>query len=359
MNLEDFLKTPPYALTPEEKAHNLLTLLNNLTEHHYQECPEYSRIIDRLSPRRRASVLNQVPFLPVGLFKRLELRSIPKEKIFKVLTSSGTTSTQTSRIYLDNDTASLQSKVLAAIMTNLFGSKRLPMIIVDHPAVFEDPDSLSARGAGILGMMNFGRDHFFCLNEDLTLNFEGLRAWMDSRSGQPLLIFGFTFMVWRYFYQAIKSPLDMKGSVLIHSGGWKKLIEEAVSNEIFKENFRAKAGISRIHSFYGMVEQVGSIFVECESGYLHAPSFSEVLIRNPIDWSLAPMLQQGVVQVLSILPKSYPGHSILTEDLGTIYGLDGCSCGRRGTYFKIDGRVPKTILRGCSDTHAFSSSTQS
>jgi hypothetical protein len=61
----------------------------------------------------------------------------------------------------------------------------------------------------------------------------------------------------------------------------------------------------------------------------------------------------GLIQVLSVLPKSYPGHSLLTEDLGTILGQDDCSCGWNGKYFKVLGRIPQAELRGCSDTFAF------
>ena len=108
----------------------------------------------------------------------------------------------------------------------------------------------------------------------------------------------------------------------------------------------------RIHNFYGMVEQVGSIFMECEEGYLHAPNFSDLLIRDFKNWECLPINQTGVIQTLSILPHSYPGHSLLTEDIGLIHGIDDCSCGRKGSYFTIDGRIPRAELRGCSDTHA-------
>ena len=58
-----------------------------------------------------------------------------------------------------------------------------------------------------------------------------------------------------------------------------------------------------------------------------------------------------MIQLLSLLPTSYPGHSILTEDIGSIYGEDDCSCGRKGKYFKIYGRLKNAELRGCSDTY--------
>ena len=53
----------------------------------------------------------------------------------------------------------------------------------------------------------------------------------------------------------------------------------------------------------------------------------------------------------SPMAVSYPGHSLLTEDMGAILGVDDCPCGRKGKYFRIDGRIPQAEIRGCSDTH--------
>lgn len=71
-------------------------------------------------------------------------------------------------------------------------------------------------------------------------------------------------------------------------------------------------------------------------------------------WPLgvADIREKGIVQVLSILPHSYPGHSLLTEDEGIVLGDDGCLCGRLGKYFKISGRLKNAEIRGCSDTYA-------
>ena len=61
--------------------------------------------------------------------------------------------------------------------------------------------------------------------------------------------------------------------------------------------------------------------------------------------------EDGIIQLLSLLPISYPGQSILTEDLGTILGEDDCICERKGKYFKINGRLKNAEVRGCSDTY--------
>jgi hypothetical protein len=100
-----------------------------------------------------------------------------------------------------------------------------------------------------------------------------------------------------------------------------------------------------------MVEQTGTIHMECESGYLHTSEFSDIIIRNPSDFSVKKNGGEGIIQLFSLVPTSYPGQSILTEDIGTIFGEDNCICGRKGKYFRISGRLKKAELRGCSDTY--------
>ena len=52
------------------------------------------------------------------------------------------------------------------------------------------------------------------------------------------------------------------------------------------------------------------------------------------------------MQLISLLPKSYPGHNILTEDLGEI---TKCKCGFKGKCFTIKGRIKNSEIRGCSN----------
>ena len=91
--------------------------------------------------------------------------------------------------------------------------------------------------------------------------------------------------------------------------------------------------------------------MECECGHLHASIFSDVITRRAKDFSVCETGEEGMIQVLSTIPESYPGHSILTEDQGIILGEDDCPCGRLGKYFKITGRIKNAEVRGCSDTY--------
>ena len=227
------------------------------------------------------------------------------------------------------------------------------MIIVDSKSVLKDRKSFTARGAGILGLSIFGKKHLYTLDDNFDLLKEELREFAKKYNGEKILIFGFTFMVWQYLATTdLDFEIDLSNAILIHSGGWKKLQSMAVDNATFKKTLfdRFKIQSKNIYNFYGMVEQVGSVFLENSDGYLHCPNFSEVIIRDPKDFSVLPQGKEGLIQILSILPKSYPGHSLLTEDIGVIMGEDDASNGWKGKYFKILGRTKKAEIRGCSDT---------
>jgi len=260
-----------------------------------------------------------------------------------------------SKIYLDRKTASYQQKTLVNIVSQFTGSSRLPMLIIDSPSVIKDRAMFSARGAGILGFSIFGKDKIYALNDDMSINISAIEQFLEKYKNQKILLFGFTFMIWQNFYKELlnlNKKIDLSNGILIHGGGWKKLVSEAVSPKEFKDRLESECGLSDIHDYYGMVEQTGCIYMACEHGHLHASAFSDVITRNPIDLSPCKFGKPGIIQVVSILPESYPGHSLLTEDEGVILGEDDCPCGRLGKYFKVNGRLKNAEIRGCSDTYA-------
>jgi hypothetical protein len=354
MNLKEFISLPQYSFSAAEKETYMVRFLADLHYHHVENSVEYNNFAS-VYGIKKSDVFHQIddfPFLPVSIFKNLTLKSIAEEEVFKVLTSSGTTGSVPSKIYLDKETAMFQTYALSKIITHVIGTGRIPMLIIDSKAVLKDRNSYSARGAGILGLSIFGKDHHYLLDENYELDITALEQFMAKYNGQKILIFGFTFMVWTYLFQQLKQNYDLSQAVLIHSGGWKKLQDMAVSSDTFKLRLKEKYGLNHSYNFYGMVEQVGSVFLENELGYLHCPNFADVIIRNPVDFSVQPHGQEGFVQVVSALPKSYPGFSILTEDIGICHGEDNPDISWKGKYFEILRRAKKAELRGCSDTFA-------
>jgi hypothetical protein len=344
-----------YGLSQAEKEHLLVPVFNALHHHHQASCESYRNIVSANEQCSAVDDIAELPYLTVRLFKHLELSSIPQNEVFKTLQSSGTTGQSPAKIFLDKETSGRQSKALVKILQDSIGKQRLPMLIIDSPAVLKDKSLFSARGAGIQGLAFFGRDHTYALDENMQPNWLVIEAFAEKYANQPVLIFGFTFMLWLHFIQALiklNKTLPFVQGILLHSGGWKKLEEHKVDNSAFKHTIAETIGVKQIYNFYGMAEQVGSVFVECEQGHLHAPMLADVIVRDPYTLAPCKVGEQGLLQVLSVLPTSYPGHSLLTEDLGELLGIDDCLCGRKGKHFKILGRLPKAEVRGCSDTHS-------
>ena len=110
---ERLLNQPPYSLKQADKEPLLLEGLNELTRYHYEKSHEYKRIIDAAwGGLKTYGSIAEVPYLPVSLFKEMELKSTALPAM--VMRSSGTTGQRTSRIIIDNETARRQSEALVA-----------------------------------------------------------------------------------------------------------------------------------------------------------------------------------------------------------------------------------------------------
>lgn len=357
MTIDDLHKIDPYSLSQKEKEKVLTEIVVELCKKHYRECSEYKKIVDFCGVKLNGvKTYYDLPFLPVRLFKQYSLKDIEDHEVFKTMTSSGTTGQSVSKVFLDKENALLQQKVLLRILSNIVGKKRYPMMIVDSPEVVSDRKLFSARGAALMSIAMMGREPTYILNNDMSLNINTLNAFVEKWGGQDrTILFGMTFMIWQHFYKELKRlnvKVNMENTFLIQSGGWKKLQEESVSREEFKNAINSVTGITLFSDHYSMSEQNGSVFAECEYGHYHASIYSDMIVRRKGDFSICDIHEEGVVQVVSCLPHSYPGNSLLTEDIGVVEGIDDCPCGRKGKYIKILGRMKNAEIRGCSDTYA-------
>jgi hypothetical protein len=189
----------------------------------------------------------------------------------------------------------------------------------------------------------------------LRLDLDAMRRALDAVGGAPFLAYGFTFLLHQAHRELaeagiVKEPAHPE-SALLHSGGWKRLVEAAVDKETFDRTVAGPWGLppSRVIDFYGAVEQVGVPYPDCAQGRKHAPYWAEVLVRDGDTLQSLGVGEVGLLQLVSCLPLSAPNHSVLTEDLAEVAVEDGCPCGRRGRAFVFRGRAPRSELRGCSD----------
>lgn len=357
MTLEELIKIKPYSLAKAEKTAILTQMLTALTVHHYENCREYRNIMNGFGfdPYGEIAHYSELPMIPVRLFKELPLKSVSEEALAKSMSSSGSSGQKVSKLYLDRQTAVAQQNVGVKITSGFLGIKRMPFVIIDSPAVLKSREAYTARGAAALFFSLFGSDRIFALNDDMSLDINRVVAFLDKHKDQQILLFGFTFMVWQHLYCALRDAgvkLDFHDGLLIHSGGWKKMESMRVKEQDFREKLGEQCNIRHVYNEYGMAEQSGTIYFECEHGFYHASIFSDVIARRGTDLSICDFGEPGMMELVSVLPHSYPGHVLLSEDEGVICGEDDCPCGRLGKYFRINGRLKNAELRGCSDTYA-------
>jgi len=358
--LDRILSLPPYSQPPEEREAALLALFKEELEYGCKRHAGYENYLRHWPvDYHSAAQVSDLPYLPVGVLKaNPPLSFVSPDEIKRTLTSSATTSQLPSRVVLDAATSRRMTKGIVTIVRDYIGSFRRPYLVVDTPDSLRSSGPLGARGAAIQGLQPFASQATYCLNVDaqgeLTLDQQKLREFAETHRNDEVLVYGFTFILWNHLVRPLTAEsicLDLPNVHILHSGGWKRLQDQAVEKSVFSEQLARVVGCSpdRIIDFYGMVESVGVIFPDCPEGNKHSPIFADVIVRDPLTLSPVAAGEHGIVQVCSVLPTSFPGNLLLTEDLAQVIAYDGCPCGRRGISFRFAGRVPKAELRGCGN----------
>lgn len=357
--IERLLSTSPYGRSPDERQASLLEILREELEYGCQQHAGYKNYVDGWpTDYRTAARVADLPYLPVAMLKAdPPLSFVPRDEIKRTLTSSATTSQTPSRVVLDPPTARRMTKGVVTIVRDFIGSSRRPYLIVDTPG-FLGGGEMGARGAAIQGLQPFASETTHCLRTgeqgELELDLNKLTEFAKAHQDSEVLIYGFTYILWNHLAKPLMAKgisLELPKARILHSGGWKRLQDQAVEKSVFNERLAGLLGCStdRIIDFYGMVETVGVIYPDCSEGNKHGPAFGDVIVRNPLTLEPVGAGEQGIVQVCSVLPTSFPGHLLLTEDMAQVISYDGCPCGRRGISFRFLGRVPKSELRGCGN----------
>ena len=327
--------------------------INSLTLYHYNNSKEYKKILDFFGYRAKNKKLEEIPFLPSKLFKEFDLISISKKKISKTLVSSGTTGNVLSKIHLDKENAYNQIKILTKILSTLLGHQRLPMLIIDQNPKILSRSVFNARATAIYGFSIFGKNHTYLLNQKGKIDYVLLNNFLKKYGRDDFFIFGFTSVIYENLIEKLSKKLlrnDFRNGILLHGGGWKKMEKLKISNKIFKQELFNKIKLENIYNYYGLVEQTGSIFIECKKCSSFVTSiFSDILVRDK-HFNIVKNGKKGFIQLFSLLPTSYPGHSILTEDIGEIVDKRNYKCNLKGKHFLVHGRIEESETRGCSDT---------
>lgn len=358
--IDALLSAPTFALAPQEHHARLLAVLKDELSYAAQRDARLRQYLEAWpTDYRAAERIADLPYLPVGAFKaNPPLALVDGATVIHTLTSSATTGQTPSRVVLDTPTSRRMVKGVTAIARDFIGQGRRPYLVIDSVETLAGKGTVGARAAAIQGLRPFATEMVCCLEGDggghLRINEERLTDFVAKWRDREVLAYGFTYVIWQHLVAPLRARgvnLRMPRVRVLHSGGWKRLQDRAVTREDFASGVAEVFGCAadRVLDFYGMVENVGIIYPDCQYGHKHAPAFGEVLVRDPL--TLRPVQEghQGLVQVCSALPTSFPGFLVLTDDIAEVIGYDGCACGRRGISFRFVKRVPQAEVRGCGN----------
>lgn len=354
----------PYDLSINEKEPLFINALKEVTFHHYNNCNPYRKLCDKrgFDPIKLVNIEDLI-YLPTTIFKDALLLSISEDDVFREINSSATTSGRPSRMGLDKQTSKRQSKCFNKLVLNRLGNKRRQFVILDTSESISRSDIVSARSSTIRSLLFCANKTYTCIDENdgkLTLNIDKLDNLLKKAEadGEEIVIFGFTYILYSFVVKELikmKKFYNLPGSKVIHIGGWKKLEEKRVSSEMLINECCRAFGVKNrdVIDFYGFTEQSGMIYPTCEAGLRHVPVWSDIIVRDTITLDAMPPGETGLMQFITPIQTSYPGHSVLTEDMGYIEDVEECPCGRKGKVFKVIGRFSAaTEIRGCGDIMA-------
>jgi len=266
-----------------------------------------------------------------------------------------------STIFIDKATSLNQTKSLSKILSSILGKKRMHYYIVDlEPQIKSRDNTMSARQAGMAGYLMGAKTKTYLLkldqNENIVVDKDKIKKLISNSLDHPILILGYTYMLYEYFLENLSVDFKKikmhKETKLIHFGGWKKLKDRNIlkNHLIAKINQKLNIQINNIFDIYGFTEQLGTVYVSSGNSGCKISSYSHVIVRDPKTFEVLENGKVGFLQFLSPLPLSYPGFSILNDDLGKISLISNKKYNYKFLEFEINPRLDNAENRGCGDT---------
>ncbi len=271
--------------------------------------------------------LDQIPHLPIGLFKNYTIQTGEWEAEV-IFTSSGTTGSQTSRHYI-RDLAFYEK-----ITERGFQAFYPPLDKYCLLALL--PSYLERSGSSLVYMvqhfMRYSRPEsgFFLDNTAQLL----ARIEICQSEGIPIMLIGVSFAL---LDLAERQGLDLSGVRVVETGGMKGRRRELTRTELHQA-LRTGLGIAEVHSEYGMTELLSQAWSRGRGIFEASPTI-RVRLREVTDPFSRP--NWGKVGAINIcdLGNLDSISFIATDDLGRQWE-DG--------RFTVLGRLDGSDVRGCN-----------
>ena len=333
---------------PDEARFEALAL--ELFAFQWERCAPYRRFCE--SRGARPSTLSrwrQIPAVPTGAFKELELRSFPAERTAHVFRTSGTSTSARGALHLDTlelYEASLLPSFARFVLPELAPGERAPILVL-APSPAEAPDSSLSHMFGVL-LRELGSEESGYFLRDGALCADALLAALASaaRRAQPIALcgtaFAFVFLIDELARRGRRLELP-SGARIMETGGFKGRSRELGRDALYAEiENRLGVPAARIVNQYGMTELASqfhdsSLRLPGEPRRKLGPPWTRVRLVDPLDGSDAPADSAGAIAIVDL------------ANTGSLLALQTADLGRRiGDGFDVLGREPGAEARGCS-----------
>ncbi|MCC6446624.1 MAG: long-chain fatty acid--CoA ligase [Armatimonadetes bacterium] len=289
-----------------------------------------------------------IPAAPAEAFKRFDLACAPAESARALFYSSGTTGTQASRHYMDEDALSLYETSLAQAFDRfaLPDRAQVPLWSLIAPPE-EAPHSSLSYMVGVLMRRSPGLPHRFFWQEDRLQLTAFKEALLTVR--EPVILFGTAF-AFMHFLESSRRQFPLpEGSRLLETGGFKGRSREVSRKELYHE-LREQFSLhpARILAEYGMSEMASQFYDTtlqdalrgiCRPPFKAGPPWVKTLVIDPASGREAAAGETGLLRHFDLANFNSVA-AIQTEDMGRAAG-EG---------FELLGRAPSAPARGCSLT---------
>ena len=291
--------------------------------------PVYAQYISLLGVDIQAvKAVQQIPFLPIQLFKNHSIRT-GEWKPYLTFTSSGTTAETTSSHFLRS--ADFYKQNARRGFQQFYGDISNYCVLALLPSYLERTgSSLIFMAQDFIEQSKYEKSGFFL--DDL----HKLVAILKELSEQkiPVLLLGVSFAL---LDLAEQFSLDLSSTIVMETGGMKGRRKEMTRqelHEILKNAFHVDA----IHSEYGMTELFSQAYSKGNGLFFPAHTM-RVYTREITDpFQFQQKGKAGAVNIIDLANLDTCSF-IATDDLGRVFE-DGS--------FEILGRLDASDIRGCN-----------
>lgn len=280
---------------------------------------------------QKVSSLQEIPFLPIGLFKQFSVVCgvFQPQAVFE---SSGTTGTINSRHYVKD--LSLYEQSFGTAFRAFYGN-------VEDYCILGLLPSYQERGNSSLVYMvqHLMQESGHPANGFFLYNFEALAATLEQleAAGQKTVLIGVTYALLDF---AALCPMHLQHTIVMETGGMKGRKKELLRDEVHAI-LQGAFSLPAIHSEYGMTELLSQAYAAASGRFL-TPHWMQALIREEDDpFALhfaADKPRAGVLNIID-LANIHSCSFIATEDVARLHP-DGS--------FEVLGRLDGSDIRGCS-----------